>query len=221
MDGLFRPEGAFRGLPRDGFRVFSIRERGERRRAIIDTFHPELETLGEDLLNVLNPESEKALHSHLPRLDWPRDYQPFCTWLALSHETQGYQSGPQLNVGVHADHVAIRLGWDVASAAFGRFEFLCQLGGLGHELRRIAGDSGLKFRIYGSAPWPRGSVLLYETPDDVNGSFDELARHGVWWELGRRHEVPADLDHICSAELGAEAVEIFSALLPVYWRLDA
>ena len=28
-----------------------------------------------------------------------------CTWLALSREAHGYQAGPQLNVGVHADHV--------------------------------------------------------------------------------------------------------------------
>ena len=108
MPLLFEQTPNFSGLPESGFEVFSIEDREARRHAIIDTFHPCLKTLGEDLLSRLSPPEEERdpeetpLHIHLPRLDWPRGYQPFCTWLAISREAHGYQTGPQLNVGVHA-----------------------------------------------------------------------------------------------------------------------
>ena len=107
-DLLFEPPLRFEGLPAEGFRVFAIQDREERRRAIINAFHPALHELAEDLLERLGPSAAAPLHAHLPRLDWPRGYQPFGTWLALSREVQGYQAGPQLNVGIHADHVALR-----------------------------------------------------------------------------------------------------------------
>ena len=127
-DLLFEPPLRFDGLPADGFRVFGIADREERRRAIVRTFHPGLKILAEDLLERLGPIAAAPLHSHLPRLDWPHGYKPFCTWLALSREAHGYQAGPQLNIGVHADHIAIRLGWDTQANAFGRFEFLARHG---------------------------------------------------------------------------------------------
>ena len=98
---LFEEPPEFDGLPGEGFETFAIRDRGLRRRAIIDTIHPALRALGHDLAARLNPRAAAALHVHLPRLDWPREYEPFCTWLALSREAAGYQSGPQLNVGIH------------------------------------------------------------------------------------------------------------------------
>jgi len=115
---LFRPAARFQGLPADGFGAFEIRDRDERRRAIVDTFHPGLKLLGEDLVETLGP---PPLHAHLPRLDWPKGYQPFCTWLALSRQAHGYQGHAQLNVGVHRDHVGLRLGWDASADSFGRF----------------------------------------------------------------------------------------------------
>ena len=102
---LFEPETKFRGLPRDGFALFEIPDREQRRCEILKTIHPPLALLGEDLLERLNPYAEQLLHAHLPRLDWPKGYQPFCTWLALSRESHGYQSGAQLNIGVHATRV--------------------------------------------------------------------------------------------------------------------
>ena len=84
-----------------------------------------------------DPRTVRELHAHLPRLDWPRDYQPFCTWLALSHHGQGYLAGPQLNGGVHSSYVAVRLGWDTSQAPFGRFEFLCC--GIAHQFKDFCG----------------------------------------------------------------------------------
>jgi hypothetical protein len=216
---LFHPGARFRGLPREGFDVFGIHNHDERRKQIIEAIHPALGLLAEDLLDRLNPRASEPLHHHLPRLDWPRGYRPFCTWLALSRETHGYQAGPQLNVGVHPDHVSLRLGWDTSAHAFGRFEFLSRHGEIGEELGRAASGHGLAFRVFAAAPWPQGSTCVFESASDVRGSFDEVSRRGVWWELGRRHEVPGELDFVCSSELGREAVDVLGALLPVYERI--
>ncbi len=152
-------------------------------------------------------------------MDWPRGYQPFCTWLAVSREAHGYQTGPQLNVGVHADHVAVRLGWDTSSDFFGRFEFLCRRGDLGRELVRIAAEMDLQFRVYASAPWPEGSHRVFESANDLDGSFLQVSRRGVWWELGRRYELADSKEVICTERLGIEAVQIFEILLPVCDRI--
>jgi hypothetical protein len=218
---LFRPGARFQGLPRESFDVFAVRNHDERRQEIVNAIHPSLGLLGQDLLDALNPRAERPLHAHLPRLDWPRGYRPFCTWLALSHETHGYQAGAQLNVGVHPDHVSIRLGWDTSADAFGRFEFLARHGALGRELLRAAAEADLALRVYAAADWPQGSTCCFHSTDDPPGSFDEVARRGVWWEIGRRHEIPAEMDLVCSAELGGEAAEILGRLLPLYERIEA
>ena len=225
MPLLFRQSPRFQGLPTSGFAAFGLADREERRQAIVSTFHPPLKLLGEDLLEELEPTDPdapppaKPLHSHLPRLDWPRGYQPFCTWLALSREAHGYQAGPQLNVGVHADHVAVRLGWDTSSDRFGRFEFLCRRGDLGLELQRAAAEQDLAFRVYAAAEWPQGSRCVFDSRDGLEPSFHEVARRGVWWEIGTRYEVPLALPLICSAGLFGETARIFRALLPIYDRI--
>lgn len=216
---LFEPGQRFEGLPLDGFAVFEIPERDRRRRAIVDAFHPALTALGQDLVERLEPESSRPLHAHLPRLDWPRSYQPFCTWLALSHEAQGYQARAQLNLGVHRDYVAIRLGWDTGQDAYGRFEFLCRHGGLGDRLERAAAGHGLAFRVYASARWPEGSREVFCSRTDWKRSLDEAAERGVWWEIGARHDLPGAAELVGSPELGREAARVFSALLPEYERL--
>lgn len=216
---LFEPKARFSGLPEGCFELFGIADREERRRAILEVIHPALALLAEDLLERLNPHAAEPLHSHLPRLDWPRGYQPFCTWLALSRESHGYQAGAQLNVGVHPDHVGLRLGWDTSADAFGRFEFLGRHGGLGDELRRVAADRDLAFRVFASAPWPRGSARVFESATDLRGSFDEVRRRGIWWELGRSHELPEALSHVSSPALGAETARLFLNLLPIYDRI--
>jgi len=219
-DGLlFEKPPEFDGLPRDGFETFAIPDRGQRRRAIIQTIHPALEALGHDLARRLSPHAAAALHVHLPRLDWPRDYEPFCTWLALSRDVSGYQSGPQLNVGVHRNHVAVRLGWDAGSDAFGRFELLARHGDLGSALVELAWERDLRIRVYASAPWPAGSRRIFESADDVKGSLDELKQHGVWWELGRRYDLPQQLECVTSSRFGEESAEVLRALLPLYDRI--
>jgi len=216
---LFQPGARFPGLPREGFGVFAARDHEQRRREIIEVLHPPLDLLAQDLLERLNPAASEPLHSHLPRLDWPRGYRPFCTWLALSRESHGYQAGAQLNVGVHPDHVSLRLGWDTSADAFGRFEFLARHGELGKSLLVAAAERNLAFRVFAAAPWPQGSTCVFDSSTALHESFDEVARRGVWWEVGRRHEVPAELDFVCSPELGREVVEIFESLLPIYERI--
>ena len=73
--------------------------------------------------------------------------------------------------------------------------------------------------VYGAAAWPEGSRHVFCSESDIAGSFAEVTRHGVWWELGRRHDLPAALDHLSSPALGTEAAEIFEALLPIYERI--
>lgn len=216
---LFEEPPEFRGLPREGFDAFALPRPDQRRRAIIETIHPSLETLGRDLLHSLNRRATEPLHRHLPRLDWPRDYEPFCTWLALSRESHGYQAGPQLNVGVHPDHVAVRLGWDAGADAFGRFEFFCRHGDLGRDLIETAAREHLRFRVYTVEPWPAGSSCIFNSADDIRGSLNELRNHGVWWEVGKRFEVPQELDLVCSPRLGPESERILGALLPAYDRI--
>jgi hypothetical protein len=215
---LFEPQPEFTGLPREGFETFALPDRMARRRAIVQTIHPALTRLGDDLLRRLGPRTNLSLHRHLPRLDWPREYQPFCTWLALSQEAHGYQAGPQLNVGVHADHVSVRLGWDTSQSGFGRFEFLCRHGGAGESMIKVAAEGGLAFRVYAAAAWPQGSRLVFETPDAIDRSFDQASHRGVWWELGRRLELPEAIETVCSPELGTIAARDLERLLPLYER---
>ena len=198
--------------------MFSIAHREERRRAIIATFHPQLEVLGKLAIRRLGKTSSSALHAHLPHLNWPPGYQPFCTWLALSFESHGYQEGAQLNLGIHVDHLAVRLGWDPSADLFGRFEFLCRHGGLARQLIECMSQR-MKIRVYASARWPQGSRLTFETEQDVTGSFDEVNRRGVWWEIGRRFDLPEQAEFVASPAFGGEAIDLFETLLPLYERV--
>lgn len=208
---LFEAGGRFRGLDLDAFEVFDIPERERRRRAIVEGFHGALSALGEDLVDTLGA----PLHAHLPRLDWPKTYQPFCTWLALSRLAHGYQGEAQLNVGVHRDHVAARYAWDASADSFGRFEFRARHGGLGETLADLARALGLRFRVYAAAPWPEGSRLVYESESDWGEAFHETARRGVWWEVGARWDLPGSEAVVGTPELGREAARIFRELEPL------
>jgi len=216
---LFDDSPLFTGFPPEGFAVFSIAHREERRRAIIAAFHSQLEALGKLVIRRLAKKSSSELHAHLPQLNWPPGYQPFCTWLALSFELHGYQDGPQLNLGIHADHLAVRLGWDTRSDRFGRFEFLCRHGGLGRRLTDCMAAQPMKIRVYTSARWPQGSRITFETETDVAGSFDEVSRRGVWWEIGCRFDLPAQAELVASPEFGRQAIDLFETLLPLYERI--
>lgn len=215
---LFRPELRFRGLSEDAFGVFDIPDRAARRRAILERFHPDLQVLGDDLVARLRLPEEATLHVHLPRLDWPANYRPFCTWLALSLAAHGYQTGPQLNVGVHRDHVAARLAWDASAAGFGRFEFVCSFDDLGDEIVATARTLGLRFRVYAAAPWPEGSRLVFDDPTDIAGAFEEVRRRGVWWEVGIRWDLPEALPIVTSPELAERSGDIFEGILPSFLR---
>lgn len=217
---LLRPPPRFPGFRRESFDVFAIRDRDERRHAILEAFHPALKLLAEDVLPLLNEAPGAPFHAHLPRLDWPKGYVPFCTWLAFSRLPHGYQAGPQLNVGVHADHVAARLAWDTSADAFGRFEFRCRVAGLGGSLARTAEDAGATFRVYAAAPWPEGSRCVFESPTDWDEAFAEVARRGVWWELGRRWDLPASFDLVTIPAWSDAVADVLLALRPLYERID-
>ncbi len=215
---LFDDDG-FVGLPREGFELFSIPRRESRRRQILETIHPPLKLLGERLVRTLSRRLAHPLHAHLPQLNWPPGYQPFCTWLTLSFETQGYQEGPQLNLGVHADHLSVRLGWDTRPDLFGRFEFLCRFGGLDRELIELCQRYGLQVRVYASARWPQGSRLTFASATRIAASFDEVRRRGVWWEIGERFEIPEQIERVTQPEFAERITELFGALCPLYDRI--
>jgi hypothetical protein len=217
---LLPPPPKFPGFREQDFEVFGIRERESRRRAIIDAFHPALKLLSEDLLLRLNDGPGAPFHAHLPRLDWPKGYVPFCTWLSLSRLPHGYQAGPQMNVGVHADFVAARLAWDTSADAFGRFEFRCRMAGLGDALAETADASGLAFRVFAAAPWPEGSRCVFTSETDWDEAFAEVKRRGVWWELGRRWEVPASFAAIGTPAWSNTVAEVLTALRPLYEKID-
>lgn len=217
---LFPPPPKFPGLRREDFEVFAIRDREARRKAIIEAFHPSLKLLAEDLLLGLNESPGPAFHAHLPRLDWPKGYVPFCTWLALSQLPHGYQAGPQLNVGVHADFVAARLAWDTSADAFGRFEFRCRMGRLGESLAETAATAGLAFRVYAAAPWPVGSRCVFTSETDWDQAFVETARRGVWWELGRRWDLPESHPLVGGSAWSGAVADVLRALRPLYDRID-
>ena len=206
--------GGFEGLPIEGFSCFGIPDAGNRRKAIIETFHPPLERLSEDLVPGLQAAAGCDLHAHLPRLNWPAGYRPFCTWLAISTRAQGYQMASQLNLGVHHDYVAARLGWDVRQDAFGRFEFLCRLGRTGRRLSRTIGEQNLKIRVYAAANWPEGSREVFASAEDLAGSFEAVRRNGVWWEIGLKLPLRGKSKTIGSTVLGEEVERVFQALLP-------
>ena len=217
---LIPPPPKFPGFRRQDFGVFGIREREPRRRAIIDAFHPALKLLSEDLLLQLNDGPGAPFHAHVPRLDWPKGYVPFCTWLSLSRLPHGYQAGPQLNVGVHADFVAARLAWDTSADAFGRFEFRCRMAGLGDALAETAASAGLAFRVFAAAPWPEGSRCVLVSETDWDEAFAEVKRRGVWWELGRRWDLPASFDVIGTPAWSESVAEVLLALRPLYEKID-
>ncbi len=206
----------FSGLPTHRLDVLDIPDTDRRRQAIIEVFHPPLRALGEELLPRLVSAGGTGLHLFQPRLNWPRSYQPFCTWLVISRETQGYQACGQLNIGIHRDHASVRLGFDTSVAAYGRFEFLCRFHGVGERLVRLAADGDLRFRVYAAVDWPEGSRLVFTSDHDLDGAFDDVRMHGVWFEIGRRYDLPAREALVGSRDFLEEAGEVLELLIPVY-----
>jgi len=217
---LLRPPPRFPGFRDTDFDVFEIHDRETRRHRIIETFHPALKHLADDVLPLLGDQATRPFHAHLPRLDWPKGYVPFCTWLAFSRLPHGYQAGPQLNVGIHAGYVAARLAWDAAADAFGRFEFRARIAGLGEALAETAEAAGLVFRVYAAAPWPEGSKCVFESTTDWDAAFAEVARRGVWWEVGKRWDLPDALPLITTPDWSGAVADVLEALVPLYDRID-
>ena len=87
-------------------------------------------------------------------------------------------------------HEAIGHGLEADFNRRGRSTFSNRIG------ERIASELDLSFRVYASAPWPRGSQRVFESRDDLEESFLQVQRRGVWWELGRRYDLADSKDVI-------------------------
>jgi hypothetical protein len=90
---------------------------------------------------------------------------------------------------------------------------------MGAELSALAADHGLRFAVFAPAPWPQGSTRIFESPSDWQGAFTEVARRGVWFEIGTHRDLPEASEWVASPALGAEALRVFDALLPFYERV--
>ena len=80
----------------------------------------------------------------------------------------------------------------------------------------VAAAVALGFRVYAAAPWPEGSRLVFDSPTDLAGSFLEASRRGVFWEIGRRWELPASMDRVTEPAWSEEVRDVLLALLPLY-----
>ena len=210
----------FPGFEPGDFETFRIRDRHHRREEILRLLHPKLKALGADLLSDFRYRGIEVLHPHLPQLNWPPGYEPFCTWLALSAHPHRYQQLAQLNVGVHEPYVAVRLGFDTAGEAFGRFLFLMSHGDLPGVLDRIAAPAGLRCRVYRQTPWPEGSRVIFDSGEAfLRGVKAAERENGNWFEVGRvftRQDHGGELEQ---PEFAATAAGILLDLYPVFRRL--
>jgi uncharacterized protein YktB (UPF0637 family) len=210
----------FPGFTDEDFTVFRIPERARRREEIIRLIHPKLAALGEDILADFRRRGIEGLYPHLPQLNWPPGYQPFCTWLALSTQSHRYQDLAQLNVGVHEPFVAVRLGFDTSGFAFGRLLFLMSHGDLKEVLARIAVPAGLRCRVYRRVPWPEGSRALFDSGEDFLQAVQIAEKEGAhWFEVGKTFPRESSDVLLTSSEFAATAAQTLLTLYPIFRRL--
>jgi hypothetical protein len=210
----------FPGFAPEDFRVFHIPDRADRRQEILRVFHPKLAALGEDILADFRRRGIEGLHPHLPHLNWPPGYQPFCTWLALSTQPHRYQDMAQLNVGVHEPFVSVRLGFDTSGSAFGRFLFLMTHGDLPATLERVVVPAGLRCRVYRRVPWPEGSRALFDTGHDfLQGIRAAEEGKADWLEIGKVLTRESAGEELARPEFAATATSVLLTLYPVFRRL--
>jgi hypothetical protein len=60
---------------------------------------------------------------------------------------------------------------------------------------------------------------VFDSPTEWAKAFDEVARRGVWFELGERRDLPGAAPWVGSQALARDACALFRALLPLYDRL--
>ena len=61
---------------------------------------------------------------------------------------------------------------------------------------------------------------VFESATDWDGAFLEVARRGVWWELGRRWELPASFELVTTPAWSDAVADVCVALAPLYGRID-
>ena len=210
----------FPGFSSEDFSTFSIPDRPRRREEIIRLIHPKLAALGEDILADFRKRGIEGLHPHLPHLNWPPGYEPFCTWLALSTQSHRYQDLAQLNVGVHEPFVAVRLGFDTSGVAFGRLLFLMSHGDLKEVFARIAVPAELRCRVYRRSPWPEGSRAVFDSGVDFLGGIRIAEKEGAhWFEVGKVFSREGNSQLLASPEFAGAATQILLTLYPIFRRL--
>ena len=210
----------FPGFVPEDFTVFRIPDRARRREEILRQVHPKLAALGEDVLSDFRRRGIEGLFPHLPQLNWPPGYQPFCTWLALSTQPHRYQELAQLNVGVHEPFVAVRLGFDTSGFAFGRLLFLISHGDFKEVLARIAVPAGLRCRVYRRVPWPEGSKALFDSGEDfLKGVQVAEKEEAHWFEIGKTFTRDGNEEELSRPEFAESAARIFLTLYPIFRRL--
>jgi hypothetical protein len=67
---------------------------------------------------------------------------------------------------------------------------------------------------------PVGSRCVFESATDWDQAFIEVARRGVWWELGRRWDLPDAFDLVTAPEWSGKVGDVFEALAPAYRLID-
>jgi hypothetical protein len=210
----------FPGFSPEDFSVFSIPNRVQRREEILRLIHPKLAALGEDLISEFRKRGIEGLYPHLPHLNWPPGYEPFCTWLALSSQSHRYLDLAQLNVGVHEPFVAVRLGFDTSGFAFGRLLFLLSHGDLKEVFARIASPAGLRCRVYRRAPWPEGSRAIFDSGEDFLEGVQIAEKEGAhWFEVGKIFTREGSSELLSRPEFAATAMQILLTLYPLFRRL--
>ena len=83
-----------------------------------------------------------------------------------------------------------------------------------------AASAGLLFHVFATAPWPEGSRCVYSSETGWDEAFEEVRRRGVWWELGRRWELPASFDLVETPAWSDAVADVLLALRPLYLRID-
>ena len=214
------PPFRFPGFSAEDFSLFSIPDRALRREEILRLLHPKLAALGEDILSDFRKRGIEGLYPHLPQLNWPPGYEPFCTWLALSSQSHKYQELAQLNVGVHEPFVAVRLGFDTSGFAFGWLLFLLSHGDLKEVFARIAIPADLRCRVYRRVPWPEGSRAIFDSGEDFLEAVQIADKEGAnWLEVGRIFTREGSGGLLASPEFAATATQILLTLYPIFRRL--
>lgn len=96
-------------LSRSSFEVFNDQTLSGRLGRIKREVDPDFETLGQTLLNRMQPQVAKPLYLHIAQHRRRHKNPPVDTWLAISTNKRGYKMLPHFEVGLWPDRLFITL----------------------------------------------------------------------------------------------------------------